>query len=131
MNEQFTLNAADPLSQGRAAKVAEELMGRLIAESTPAPARPESGSSQFNHALDLLERRRRPRAKGKNADIAQQIARPIPQPATGPLYSCALWSDGILEVQCDGRVIAEIPKEAGDHIAVFIASLGRGGKVAA
>lgn len=123
MNQQSLLSNEEPADQ-----IAGELMGRLVAASTPAPAQSERNTAQFNYALDLLERRRRPRVKGKNAEAVQPLARPIAQPTTGPLFSCALWSDGILEVQCDGRVIAEIPKGAGEHIASFIASLGRGGK---
>jgi hypothetical protein len=40
-------------------------------------------------------------------------------------YRCALWSDGILEIQRDGETVAAIPKAAGVSIAAFLHRLAR------
>lgn len=50
------------------------------------------------------------------------------QPA--PVYRCALWSDGMLEVQRDGLTVAEMPQAAAEAMASFLARLA-GAKEAA
>jgi hypothetical protein len=40
-----------------------------------------------------------------------------------PIYRCALWSDGILEVRRDGETVAEIPQAVGESIAAFLGRL--------
>lgn len=44
-------------------------------------------------------------------------------PGANPTYRCALWSDGILEVQKDGETVAELPKAAGESLAAFLGRL--------
>jgi hypothetical protein len=43
--------------------------------------------------------------------------------AAAPVYRCALWSDGILEVRRDGKTVAEIPQAVGESIAAFLGRL--------
>jgi hypothetical protein len=40
-----------------------------------------------------------------------------------PIYRCALWSDGILEVRRNGETVAEIPQAIGESIAAFLGRL--------
>lgn len=47
-----------------------------------------------------------------------------------PVYRCALWSDGMLEVQRDGLTVAEMPQAAAEEMASFLARLA-GAKEAA
>lgn len=54
-----------------------------------------------------------------------------PDPAPEPVYRCALWSDGVLEVQRNGLTVAEMPQAAAESLASFLASLAASTKEAA
>ncbi|MGZ3184383.1 MAG: hypothetical protein ACXU8N_18255 [Telluria sp.] len=47
----------------------------------------------------------------------------LAKPSMTSTYRCALWSDGILEVQKDGETVAELPKAAGESLAAFLGRL--------
>lgn len=86
-------------------------------------------STGFDHESILADRRKASRSKGRIEREAALIAegKPLKPPRKNPApvapYSCALWSDGIVEVRCGGDVIAEIPKAAAKCVADFINGL--------
>jgi hypothetical protein len=52
-----------------------------------------------------------------------RAAEPKADAPTLPVYRCALWSDGILEVQKDGATVAALEQAAGESLAAFLARL--------
>jgi hypothetical protein len=52
-----------------------------------------------------------------------RAAEPKADAPTVPVYRCALWSDGILEVQKDGATVAALEQAAGESLAAFLARL--------
>lgn len=64
----------------------------------------------------------------KPAPTPEPAPKPAPgvepgKPSMGSTYRCALWSDGILEVQKDGETVVEMPKAAGESLAAFLGRL--------
>lgn len=48
---------------------------------------------------------------------------PTPPPAVEPpvsVFRCALWSDGVLELQRDGRSLVELTPDEGEHFTAFM-----------
>lgn len=55
-----------------------------------------------------------------------------PNPIDGPVYRCGLWSDGVLELQRDGRTVVTTTRREHEFMADFLRrSLGAVDKVAA
>jgi hypothetical protein len=48
---------------------------------------------------------------------------PVQAGTVRPVYRCALWSDGILEVRRDGQTVAEMEQGAGESLAAFLCRL--------
>lgn len=76
-----------------------------------------------------------PPVNQKPVHVPVPTAPPAPGPAPEPVaaiaavpgatatYRCALWSDGILEVQKNGETVAELPRAAGESLAAFLGRL--------
>jgi hypothetical protein len=65
-------------------------------------------------------------ASAKPPRSAHKEDMPAPGAASSvatPVYRCALWSDGILEVRRDGQTVAEVPQAVGESIAAFLGRL--------
>lgn len=65
------------------------------------------------------------------AVLATAVEAETPEPVT-PVFRCALWSDGVLELQRNGRSLVELTRGEGEHIADFMRRMwGEADKAAA
>jgi len=130
--------ALDAALSEPAKRIFAELAGTVAPPVVPPPApKPAKAATRV--------RSERPKAKQQPEApiVAPAAAAPeTPAPDTvivalrslpeqpAPVYRCALWSDGMLEVQRDGQTVAQMPQAAGESLASFLARLA-GAKEAA
>jgi hypothetical protein len=60
---------------------------------------------------------------GVAAPMTDQPGAPKANEPGVPVYRCALWSDGVLEVQKDGATVAAMEQAAGESLAAFLSRL--------
>jgi hypothetical protein len=104
-------------------------VAKAAAATIPAaPTRQEAMVSAAPTAITQPEET--PKAARRASAAPTKVAVPAPMKvatsttlttATTSHYRCALWSDGLIEVQCDGETVAEMPQEAGESLAAFMA----------
>jgi hypothetical protein len=106
----WTLGSADPqpqtdgaesapgLGQSQAQPAAAVVVPKFVTSPEPAPARPvREKRAHLSPAADPEQR--------------------------DPVYRCCLWSDGILEVQKDGKTVAALEQAAGESLRCFLGRL--------
>ncbi len=62
---------------------------------------------------------------GLPPEVVKQLSKPAqvlanPPTSVGPTFRCGLRSDGVLELQRDGRSLVELTRDEGEHLAEFM-----------